>query len=948
MGSLLSRPVAYVHAKVDQAKQAVRTCIDNTKNYIYTSINDTKLAIKTRLVNTKNAITTAIQTRIDNTKTAVFTRVDNTKNACTNTASDIKNGVQKRVNAVTDGVRTITNGVRHGVRTVATSVASVGSTVTGGALAVKSSVSDRISRTRTCVSEAYQRTARRRLSWFDKVKYAILLLFMLLIVVISGVLLWDVYNGDMDAANHKIQTMYTFVYDTSILGGHQFLRLSSTCMSYTYSGLRIAGAYMLVWSQIALTQMSVAANVTQVYSVEGAKIGIKYTVIASQTMGHFMNESAYTSAEYISVGSKVTWEYFLYASECSWMFTKYAFGRGTEFVVFAAEMTLYSLRVVLVYLGSTLKSCAIHLLNAMEVMLKYLMRATKAGIALTAQWSMDAALWSAEMLKYAATDGRVKLWANLQVLAYDLYTGSYTVSELLLDTSSFILQKTLRGSVVFFHWSMNALYTASDWALQSAKVTADGVVVGTVVVYHTTYNATMTSYNAICVTLVWTYETVCSVSYTTYDFTYRVLSAMFHVVFVTCNFIYVQTDAIVRFTVYWVATIATFLWQWLSYIVLTITHILDVTLNRFGVRYLLIACHYITQWLLALGEIVFAFLCEVGTYLGRFCYSTGVHVYNVAYIVCAFLWQLVTGILGVIKMFVSLLVYCVTLVFQVVLWFVDEFVLAYMYMLHQYNIYREALFFGFVILMTLYCSGLIQDRTVTAAKADDSNDEFDGDDSYDDDGDHRHNDDGHGGIRSSRESLNIDETEGESHHVQAQKTKVKPPTTLGTRPPPAYIQRSVIPAYDEIDDNEDDEDIVIGDHLSDDSDLDSDFDLDPIPDVMDSTDSETELVPSRIDELTPPGEDHESLGGTIDLPDDPVELTPPEEDHEPTDGGTDVVNAATNSSEDLTDSDVKICRRDSLHAEPTEDDEFANIEELGEFPNIDQSDEEEEGKNGSE
>ena len=944
MGSLLSVPVAYVHAKVDNAKQAVRTGIDDTKNYIYTTIYNTKVAIETRIVNTKDAIATAIQTRIDNTKTAVFTRVDNTKNACLDTVSCIKNGVQRRVDVVTSGIQAVNDGVRNRVNTAATSVVDAYSAVAGGVLAVNSSVSDTVSRSTTSISEAYHRTASRRLSWFEKVKYAVLLSFMMLMLVIGGVLLWDVYNGDMDAAKHKIHVMYTCVFDKSCLSAQELLRVSSICLSYTYSGLQIAGAYILVWSQIALTQLSYAANTTQVYSVEGAKIGFEYTVIASQTVGRFMNESAYVSAEFISIGSKVTWEYFLYASDYSWTFMKYAFRRGTEFAVFIAEVTLSSLRVILVYLGTTLKACAIHLLNASEVTLKYLLRATKAGVALTAQWSMEAAVWSVEMLKYAATDGRVKLWANLQVLAYDLFTGSYTISELLLDTSTFIVNKTIRGSVVFFHWSTNALYTASDWTVQSTKVTADCLVVSTVAVYHTTYNATITSYNAIYVTVVWTYETVCSVSMTIYDFACSVLSTTFHVVFVTSKFIYVQTDAIVRFTIYWVTAIATFLWEWLSYIVLTITHILDVTLNRFGVRYLLIVCHYLTQWSLALGEIVFAFLCEVGTYLGRFCYSTGVHVYNVAYIICAFLWQLVTGVLGVVKMFVGLLVACVTGIFQVVLWFVDEFMLAYVYMLHQYNMYREMLFFGFIVLITLYCSGLVQDRTVIAENAHDD-DEFDGDDSGDDDVSHRHKDDGHVDVGSSRGSLDTDESEGESDQVQAAKTKVKP-QTLESSPPPAYMQRSVIPAYDEIDDNEDDEDIAIGDHLSDDSDLDSDFDLDPIPDVMDSTDSETELVPSRIDELTPPEENHEPLGGTVDLPDDTVELKSPEENGESPDGAADAVPVATNASEDLTESDVRTCRQDPQLAEPAEYDEFVNIEELGEFPDIDQSDEEE-GKTGS-
>ena len=940
MGAILSKPVAYVHAKIDQAKQAIRTRINNAKNYVCTSINDTKLAIKSRVVNTKNAISTSIHTKIDNTKTAISTRVDNTKKACRNTTNCVKTSIQNRVNAVADGISTITNGVRFGGRAVATSVASIGDAVKNGAATVKSSFSGRFSRTRTRVNEDGERTSQNKLSGFKKVKYAIVIWIALLVIVIGGVLLWDVYNGDTDAAQHKIHTMYSFAYSASVVSGKIILRLCTTCLSYASSGLQIASGYIFVWSQTALTHLLYAANATQVYSVEAAKVGFKHTVIASQTAGHFLNESAYMSAEYISAGSKVTWEYFLFACARTWIFAMYACERGAEFTVIAAEFTISALHVALLCLARTLKSCTTYLLNATEVMLRYLLHATKAGIAFAIDCSIDAAVWSLEMLKYAATDGRVKLWANVQVLSYDLYTGSYTISELLLDTSSYVLHKTVDGTVVFVHWAAYALYTGSDWLVQSAMVTWEAVATGTVVVYHSTYDATITTYSAICGAFTWTFDSVTTVSYTTYVYTHAVLSTGFHVVYVVTTFVYIQTDTVIRFTAYWISTVAVFLWQILSAIVMTISHVLDVALNRIGVKYLVIVSQFVVKWTLILGEIVFGFLSEVGTYLGRFFYSTGVQLYNVVYIVCLFLWQLVAGIMGVVKIFVGALVYCVTGVFQVALWFIEEIVLAYGYMLAQYNFYREGLFFGFTILLSLYCSGLMQDRTLI-----DDTDKIDGDGDRDDGG-RRHDDAGRGDASRDLEGLSVDEIMDESHYKESKtdvttvhETKPKP---LDARSPPAYVQQSVIPAYDDIDEIEEDEDIAIGDHLSEDTDDESDFELEDIPDVMDSSTSsdEGDLEPNRVEEVASPNinnQNHSELP-----PDDPSVV---------------IEDLLSNSATvlpytddvaanlcDVIDSDNETCERDIQQIEGCDGDEFAGFDELGDFPDIEQSGDELEGE----
>ena len=935
MGAILSKPVAYVHAKVDQVKQAIRTRISNAKNYVCTSINDTKLAIKSRVVDTKNAISTSIHNKIDNTKTAISTRVDNTKKACRNTANCVKTSIQNRVNAVADGISTITNGVRFGGRAVATSVASIGDAVKNGAATVKSSFSGRFSRTRTRVNEDGERTSQNKLSGFKKVKYAIFVWIAILVIVIGGVLLWDVYNGDMDSAQHKIHTMYSFAYSASVLSGKILLRLCSTCLSYASTGLQIASGYIFVWSQTALTHLLYAANVTQVYSIEAAKVGFKHTIIASQTAGHFLNESAYVSAEYISAGSKVTWEYFLFACARTWIFVMYVFERGAEFAVIAAEFTISALHVALMCLARTLKSCTTYLLNATEVMLRYLLHATKAGIAFAIDCSIDAAVWSLEMLKYAATDGRVKLWANVQVLSYDLYTGSYTISELLLDTSSYVLHKTIDATVVFVQWATYALYTGSDWLVQSAKVTSEAVATGTVVVYHSTYDATITSYGAICGALTWTFDAVTTVSYTTYVYTYAVLSTGFHVVYVVTTFVYIQTDAVIRFTAYWITTIAVFLWKILSAIVMTISHVLDVALNRIGVKYLVIVSQFVMKWTLILGEIVFGFLSEVGTYLGRFFYSAGVHLYTVVYIVCLFLWQLVAGVMGVVKIFVGALVYCVTGVFQVALWFVEEIVLAYGYMLAQYNFYREGLFFGFTVLLSVYCTGLMQDRTLIDA------DKIDGDR---DDGGHRHDDAGHGDASRGLEDLSIDEIMEESHCKESKSDattvhETKP--TFEARSPPAYVQQSVIPAYDEIDEIEEDEDIAIGDHLNSDTDDESDFELEDIPDVMDSSTSsdEGDLEPNRVEEVASPNinnQNHSELP-----PDDPVVI------EDLLSNSTTVLpctdDVAANPC-DTIDSDNETCERDLQRAEVCEGDEFADFDELGDFPDIEQSGDELEGE----
>jgi hypothetical protein len=75
-----------------------------------------------------------------------------------------------------------------------------------------------------------------------------------------------------------------------------------------------------------------------------------------------------------------------------------------------------------------------------------------------------------------------------------------------------------------------------------------------------------------------------------------------------------------------------------------------------------------------------------------------------------FAYHIVAAVGSVIKAVVNVLVFCTTRVFGVVIWFLRETLFAYLYMLHQYNMYRELLFLAFVGLLSVYCTGLMRDR----------------------------------------------------------------------------------------------------------------------------------------------------------------------------------------------------------------------------------------------
>jgi hypothetical protein len=167
--------------------------------------------------------------------------------------------------------------------------------------------------------------------------------------------------------------------------------------------------------------------------------------------------------------------------------------------------------------------------------------------------------------------------------------------------------------------------------------------------------------------------------------------------------------------------------------------------------------------------------------------------------------------------------YVLTAVFGSIIWFLEETLFAYAYMMHQYTMYQEILFVLIIGVLSLYCTGLVRDRNRSGADSDDSDEETD--ESEDDTG---ADDEGDGG-------------DARIHEPKEKKKRKKKGDV-----PPAYVLNDDIPDYDDIENSPNQEDSHLDDLLPI-TDSEDEFDLDAnvgIPHYLDSG-SESDHVPDE-------------------------------------------------------------------------------------------------------
>ena len=467
MGAIFSRPVNYVKQKINQkvedTKTAIRTRIDNTKNAIYTKVDNTKTAITTRIDNTKNAITT----RVSNTTNAICTRVTNTRDGIVSRANkvkqatvDFKDGVVTRVTNVCTAVKT---------RYIATKEATITAytTVKTKCINTKNAIHSKYTSTKNKIADTYHRVRNAKLTRAQKIKYGLLLTFILIWLLIGFIILLDLYLGDYEAANWKVEAVKAFwCYLGTLL-----LQILTNCLHYTKAG----GEY--AW--------------------EGTKVGSEYAWAGMKICGAQIWEASLIGGEYVLYGAQVCGEYILY---------------GTKL---GAENIYHGLKVG-----------AQHTTNAALVGMNYTAEGAKVAFEYGSYGVKEGAIYMYEGTKYALINLAIGSYhAGIQLIhvtrmcVWGLLTGSYSGSAMLMDGTTFIANKTYHGSIAATNYTCIAATKLWEWGGITVAFISHWSVVGTGNLWKIVSESAIYTYETVVSGSIFLWESLCSTCAFVYKWT---------------------------------------------------------------------------------------------------------------------------------------------------------------------------------------------------------------------------------------------------------------------------------------------------------------------------------------------------------------------------------------------------------------------------------------------
>ena len=254
---------------------------------------------------------------------------------------------------------------------------------------------------------------------------------------------------------------------------------------------------------------------------------------------------------------------------------------------------------------------------------------------------------------------------------YFYVSGSYTLSQLILDASAFTVSKSYQYSFIF------------------AECVSDTCCV----LYHWSRVTFLTTSHIVCVTSVYMYATTCWLLNTLYD----------------------STTSMFETAVVWTLEAVMFLRYWLYTIVTVGSRSLYVGLNQYALHYGYVLVTHILDWIIIAASILIKFLTYLAVYFWR-CISVATNqIYTIFYIAFGFCYHIVAAIFSIVRFWIDGMVFLVTVVFSGVIFVLERTIFAYTSAMASYNRYREILFLGACALIVVYCGGVVKDRRTSGA-----------------------------------------------------------------------------------------------------------------------------------------------------------------------------------------------------------------------------------------
>jgi len=484
---------------------------------------------------------------------------------------------------------------------------------------------------------------------------AVVVMFIFAVILLT---LLDLYLEDYASAKHRLEiiwwctcTTIHFLWDMSIIGVTYAWHGTQFAAEKTWYGSKVAAHYGLVGAEIAGKQIYSGTVVTAQYAVVGSKIAAEYTV-----------EGIVIVARYTWIGCKhsavIAYRVLLVLVDCAVLCIQLCW-----------EYTYATTLVCGHYAAEGGKLGAHYAAKGCVYAYDHGTTAVKHGSVCFYHY----AIYFVTNFRKASAEAAVWSWTTLQAVVVTTCSAAYSGARLLLCCTADLLHRCYELLWMASLW----LYAASVSTINWTTITVTNIVIFAkefvVAAVRFAISACVTAYNATVTTVVALYSGSVSVSE-------------------------------------WSVSAARVSWTWITTAVVGLSNFLHVAVTEYGFRWAAMVGSWLFDVACFLGHVLCKFFGDLGAYVANFVYVTSSRILSIVYIIISFMYSIAMAIASVIRVVLDVAVFCTTRMFGAIIWFLRETLFAYIYMLHQYNIYRELLFMVFIGLLTVYCTGLMRDR----------------------------------------------------------------------------------------------------------------------------------------------------------------------------------------------------------------------------------------------
>jgi len=511
---------------------------------------------------------------------------------------------------------------------------------------------------RDAVRSRYYSIRNAKLTRWQKLKYGVVAAVVLFILAVILLTLLDLYLEDYASARHRLAliwwcmcTVCQFVWDMSVIAVTYAWYATQFAAEKTWHGSKIAAHYSLIGAEIAAKQIYAGTVVATQYTVIGAEVAANYSVKG------------------VRIVARYTWIGYKHCAIIAYRVLLVLL----DYVVFVIRMLLeyaYAATVVGCHcIAEGTKLSAQYAAKGCVYAYEHGTTAVKHGSVCFYHY----AVYFVTNFRKASAEAAVLLLSTLQTVVVTTCSAVYSGGQTLLRWTAELVCKLCE-----FLWSGSQwLYVSSVSAASWTTVTATNVVVYmkefTVAAVKFVISACVTAYNGTIATVVALYSGSVSVSEGS-----------------------ISTAKVT--------------WSWLTASVITVSNFLYMAVTEYVFHWVAVVGSWLVDVAGFLAHILCKFFGDLAAYVANFVYVTSSRILSVLYIIILFLYSIIMAVVSAIRVVLDGVVFVTTRMFGAIIWFLRETLFAYMYMLHQYNIYRELLFLIFIGLLTVYCTGLMQDR----------------------------------------------------------------------------------------------------------------------------------------------------------------------------------------------------------------------------------------------